>query len=119
MSQKPNPGEVWLVSFPFSDLSISKLRPALVVARHRQELIILGIFSKIPPGNLLPTWVLIADTDSNFPQTGLLKTSLVRADKITTVNESVFDKKLGELPSDLSRLVSLALKVSLNIVNEL
>lgn len=45
MSQKPNPGEVWLVSFPFSDLTISKLRQALVVARHRQELIILGIFS--------------------------------------------------------------------------
>lgn len=117
MSQKPNPGEIWLVSFPFSDLTASKLRPALILARHRQELIILGIFSKIPSGKLLPTWVLISDAESKFPQTGLLKTSLVRADKIATVNESVFDSKLGDMPSDLMVLVRVALKLSLNLVD--
>ncbi len=117
MSQKPNAGEIWLVSFPFSNLTTRKLRPALVLARHRQELIILGIFSKIPPGNLLPTWVLISERDLNFPQTGLLKTSLIRADKIATVDESVFDRKLGNLPSELSGLVCLALKHSLNLVD--
>lgn len=118
MSKAPNPGEIWLVHFPFSNLASSKLRPALVLARHRQELIILGIFSKIPPGDLLPTWVLISESESNFNQTGLLKKSLIRADKIATINESVFDRKLGELPSNLRGLVNLALKLSLNIVSE-
>ena len=49
--------EIWLVSFPFSDLAGNKLRPALVIAIHREEAIILGIFSKIPNENLRETWV--------------------------------------------------------------
>jgi len=45
----PKPGEIWLVRFPFSDLTSTKVRPAPVLATHRQDVIILGIFSKIPP----------------------------------------------------------------------
>ncbi|MDJ1170059.1 hypothetical protein PMG71_11530 [Roseofilum sp. BLCC_M154] len=44
----PKIHEIWLVAFPFSNLASYKLRPALVVAIHRQEAIILGIFSKTP-----------------------------------------------------------------------
>jgi hypothetical protein len=59
---KPKVLEIWLVRFPFSDLTSTKLRPALVLAVHREELIILGIFSKIPAADLRETWVLISDT---------------------------------------------------------
>lgn len=52
---KPKPLEIWLVRFPFSDLTSTKLRPALVLASHREELIILGIFSKILAGELRET----------------------------------------------------------------
>jgi mRNA interferase MazF len=89
---KPKINEIWLVSFPFSDLASHKLRPALVIAIHREEAIILGIFSKIPNENLRETWVLIDDQDDKFQETGLKKSSLIRADKIATVNESVFQK---------------------------
>ena len=112
---KPNPSEVWLVHFPFSDLTSTKLRPALVLAEHRSELIILGIFSKIPVGTLPETWVLASDTHPDFFQTGLKKTSLIRADKIATVHESVFQRQLGILPSDMLVLVQSALKKALNI----
>jgi mRNA interferase MazF len=64
---------------------------------------------------LRETWVLISDTHPEFPQTGLKKTSLIRADKIATVNESVFQRQLGILPSDILTLVQAALKKSLNI----
>ena len=87
---KPKHHEVWLVRFPFSNLTSTKLRPALVIAVHREELIILGIFSKIPVSDLRENWVLISDTHPEFLQTGLKKTSLIRADKIATVDESVF-----------------------------
>jgi mRNA interferase MazF len=50
-----------------------------------------------------------------FSQTGLKKTSLIRADKIVTVNESVFERQLGILPSDMLTLVQEALNKSLNI----
>ncbi len=86
---KPKHDEVWLVRFPFSNLTSIKLRPALVVAVHREELIILGIFSKIPVSDFRENWVLISDTHPEFLQTGLKKTSLIRADKIATVDESV------------------------------
>jgi mRNA interferase MazF len=64
---------------------------------------------------LRETWVLISDIHREFPQTGLKKTSLIRADKIATVNESVFQRQLGILPSDILTLVQAALKKSLNI----
>lgn len=112
---KPQALDIWLVRFPFSDLSSTKLRPALVLAVHREELIILGIFSKIPVGELRETWVLVSDTHPDFSQTGLKKTSLIRADKIATVNESVFHRQLGTLPSNMLTVVQTALKHSLNI----
>lgn len=113
--KKPKLLEIWLVRFPFSDLTSTKLRPALVLSVHREELIILGIFSKVPNGELLKTWVLISDTHPEFSQTGLKKASLIRTDKIATVNESVFDRQLGTLPSDILSVVQTALKKSLNI----
>ncbi len=112
---KPKILEIWLVRFPFSDLTSTKLRPALVLAEHREDLIILGIFSKIPVGEIRETWVLISDTHPDFSQTGLKKISLIRADKIATVNESVFQRQLGSLPSNLLTVVQAALKRSLNI----
>ena len=59
MMSNPKPGEIWLVRFPFSDLTSAKLRPALILAVHREEVIILGIFSKIPTSSLQNSWVSI------------------------------------------------------------
>ena len=112
---KPKIHEIWLVAFPFSNLASYKLRPALVMSIHRQEAIILGIFSKVPDGNLPETWVLVSDEDKSFQQTGLKKTSLIRADKIATVNDTVFQRKLGSLSSELVEQVNLALRRSLNL----
>lgn len=115
MMSEPQPGEIWLVRFPFSDLTSAKLRPALILAVHREEVIILGIFSKIPPGKLQNSWILIRDSNSLFLQTGLKKTSLIRADKIATVSKSVFQRKLGKLSTDLLPKVQKALKIALNL----
>ena len=112
---KPKIHEMWLVSFPFSDLSSNKLRPALVIAVHREEVIILGIFSKIPDSNLRDTWVLVSEEDDDFKETKLKKSSLIRCDKIATVNQSVFHKKLGVLSPMLIEKVNLALIISLNL----
>ena len=45
----PKRGEVWLVRFPFSDLATTKLRPALVLAIHGEDVIVIGIFSREHP----------------------------------------------------------------------
>lgn len=108
----PNPkrGEVWLVRFPFTDLSSTKLRPALVWVVHGEDAIVMGIFSRVPAGALRKTWVRIEAGHPTFSQTGLKKTSLLKAEKIAIVHESVFQKKLGRLPPDIMALVQEALK---------
>ena len=112
---KPQPNEIWVVQFPFSDLTSNKLRPALVISLHREDVILIGIFSKIPIGLLKNTWVLISDHNLNFQQTGLKKSSLIRADKIATVHTSIFVRKLGVLPNDLVYPIQLALREALNL----
>ena len=112
---KPKRGEVWLVRFPFSDLSSAKRRPALVLAVHGEDVIVLGIFSRIPSGPLRKTWVRIEDGHPAFPQIGLKKTSLLKAEKIAVVHESVFQHKLGDLPPDLISQVKEVLKRALLI----
>jgi len=109
----PKRGEVWLVRFPFTDLTSTKLRPALVVAVHGEDAIVVGIFSRLPAGTLRKTWVRIDGEHPTFPETGLKKASLLKAEKIATVHESVFQRKLGKLPPDAMAQVQEALKTAL------
>lgn len=53
----PNPrrGEIWLLRFPFTDLTSAKLRPALVLACHGEDRIVMGLFSRVPKGKLRRT----------------------------------------------------------------
>jgi len=112
---RPKRGEVWLVRFPFTDLTSTKLRPALVLAVHGEDVIVVGIFSRVPTGALCRTWVLVEDRHPAFLRTGLRKTSLLKAEKIAVVHESVFQRKLGTLPPDLMAQVEEALKRALHL----
>lgn len=115
MTLSPKPEEIWLVRFPFTDLTSAKVRPALILTTYKQDIIISGIFSKIPTSALSNTWVLIDDRHPEFAQTGLKKTSLLKTEKIATVHESVFQKQLGRLPADLLVRSQSALKQALNL----
>ena len=112
---RPKRGEVWLVRFPFTDLTSTKLRPALVLVLHGEDVIVIGIFSRVPAGALRRTWVLVEDRHLAFRRIGLKKTSLLKAEKIAVVHESVFQRKLGTLPSDLMAQAEEALKRALHI----
>ena len=111
---KPKSGEVWLVRFPFTDLTTTKLRPALVVATHGEDIIVMGLFSRVPT-TLRATWVLIGDRDGAFGQTGLKKSSILKAEKIAVIHESVFQRRLGILSADLIAESQAALKKALLI----
>lgn len=90
-------GSVILVNFPFTDLLSFKVRPALVLASHGEDVIILGIFSKVPEG-LQPSWVKIDQHEADFRQTGLKKTSIIKTEKITVLHKSLIKRKIGQLP---------------------
>lgn len=114
----PKPGEVWLLRFPFTDLTSGKLRPALIWAVHGEDVIVLGIFSRVPTGRYSKSWISIEEGHPDFQQTGLKKTSLVKAEKITVVHQSILQRKLGVFSEDLGKNVKHALKAALRLTDD-
>ena len=55
----PKRGDIWLLRFPFTDLSSSKVRPAIIISVHGEDLIVLGIFSRLPSATVRNTWVIL------------------------------------------------------------
>ena len=96
MPTTAQPGDVVLVRLPFTDLTTAKLRPAVVLATHGDDLTILEIFSspRQPPQ---PTWVVLSSQDPNFSGTGLKTTSVIKAERIAVIEKSVIVQKLGSL----------------------
>ena len=47
-----------LVNFPFTDLQSSKVRPALVLTTKGEDVVILGIFSRVSE-DLQESWIKI------------------------------------------------------------
>lgn len=106
-------GEIWLVRFPFTDLSSAKLRPAVVWAMFGEDAIVVGVFSRVPTRPPQETWVLIEEGEQDFGQTGLAKTSVVKAEKLTIVHYSVLRRRLGRLSPALMSRIGIALKKAL------
>jgi mRNA interferase MazF len=98
----PAAGAVVLVRFPFSDLSRSKLRPAVVLAdAGRGDAVLCQVTSKSYGDERA---VMIAATDL---ATGSLRvTSFARPGKIFTANEAIITTTVGSLmPETLARVL--------------
>ena len=86
-------GSVVLVPFPFSDLSRSKLRPAVVLAvADREDLILCQVTS-----NPYSDSTAIALTSSDFLVGSLQRVSYVRPGKLFTANTSLIVGDVGML----------------------
>jgi len=80
-----------LVHFPFTDLSGSKLRPALVIHEGELDVIVACISSKIPP-SLQESDLLITIDHPAFRSTGLKVPSVIKFDKIATVSKTLIKR---------------------------
>jgi PemK-like, MazF-like toxin of type II toxin-antitoxin system len=88
-------GKLVLVPFPFTDLTASKLRPALVLFEGKMDVVVAFVSSKIP--HEIPyQYIEISETHDEFGITGLKVTSIVRLDKVATVIKSLIVGELGE-----------------------
>jgi mRNA interferase MazF len=89
----PAAGSVVLVPFPFSDLSRSKLRPALVLAvADRDDLVLCQITS-----NPYSDSAAIELLSSDFRVGGLQRTSYVRPGKLFTSSTTLILEEVGVL----------------------
>lgn len=101
-------GTVILVRFPFSDLSASKLRPAVVLADvGRGDHILVQVTSN-PYGDSMAVEL----TDNSFESGGLRRVSYARPGKLFTANESIVDYSVGELStSSVDKITSSVARI--------
>lgn len=110
-------GSIILVPFYFTDFTRYKLRPSLVVSygQSNPDDYIVAFISTIIPSerSLHETHFIIDSRDSFFNNTGLKKTSVLKCDKLMTINQSIIAGLLGELPTDIIEIIDKKLKIAL------
>lgn len=114
MPTTAQPGDVVLVRFPFTDLSTAKLRPAVVLATRGDDVTIVGIFSGLPQ-LVRETWIPLSTQDPAFSDTGLKTTSVIKAERIAVIEQSIVVRKLGSLTPAKMDEVKRAVKLALNL----
>lgn len=102
-------GDIVLITFPFTDLSGSKLRPAVVLAATSLDLTVCFITTQT--GWQEPTDVLLVPNAAN----SLRKQSLIRTSKLATLDRSLAKGLLGRLSAtelaDLDGKLKILLQV--------
>ncbi len=95
-------GDIILVPFPFTDLSQTKLRPAVVLwADGKGQDVTLCFISSQKVETLAANEFAIAANDPQFSMTGLKTTSKVRVTRIVTLERRMLRRRLGKLSDQL------------------
>ena|SRR5215203_6173384 len=102
-------GDIVLITFPFTDLSGSKLRPAVVLADTSLDVTACFITTQI--GWQEPTDVLLIPSSTN----GLRKRSLIRTSKIATLDRMLAKGLLGRLSQQELTDLNTKLKILLQL----
>ena len=97
-------GKIVLISFPFTDLTSAKLRPALVLYESEKDVVVAFISSRI--GKARSIDILIKENHSEFKQTGLKVASSVRLDKLATLSKELILGEIGEVGPKLKREIN-------------
>jgi len=89
-------GDVVILPFPFSDLSGSKKRPALVLSVLRGDDLILCQITSKPTDDIFALSIRTED----FVSGSLPKGSYIRASRIFTADKHIIFCKIGQLTPD-------------------
>jgi mRNA interferase MazF len=103
MSNAYKRGDIIAVPFPFTDLSSSKLRPALIISNdsisNTGDVVIVMITSQNKEDGYT---ISITELDVNE---ALPKNSFVRCHRIATIDQSIIYKKIGEATPDFTNKI--------------
>lgn len=108
-------GDIVLVRFPFTDLSSEKLRPALVLVPENEEGDVLLAFITTQLDKKAAQDIIISLKEPDFHKTGLKKESLIKLNKIATLNKRILLGKIGEVSFSLMNKVNANLKELLKL----
>jgi mRNA interferase MazF len=103
-------GDIVLITFPFTDLTGQKLRPAVILASTNLDLTVCFISTQIQQQE--STDIVLLPTSIN----GIRKLSLVRTSKIATLDKKLAKGLLGRLTineiSDLNKNLKILLDLN-------
>ena len=102
-------GKIVLIHSPFTDLTDSRLRPALVLHQSEHDVVVAFISSKVP-GYLRDSDFLISMDHPSFLSTGLRVSSVIKFDKIATIAKDLIEGEIGEITRDLADECNLILR---------
>lgn len=92
-------GDVVLINFPFSDLTGSKLRPALILIAAKLDVTVCFLSTQLVQQSEFDIYI------NPSPKNGLKKTSLVKIGKFATLDKNLVLGRIGHLEKDdLQRL---------------
>lgn len=104
-------GDIVVVPFPFTDLSFTRKRPALVLADLADEDLILCEITSRPKRDNYSITLEIPDLDE-----GKLKLrSTIRPNRLLTINKSKIDYKFGKIKQTKLQEVLHKLKYIFNV----
>jgi mRNA interferase MazF len=100
-------GDVVLIPFPFTDLTGSKQRPAVVLSSDtfnasHADVVLAAITSRIPT-TLSSGEIAISSAD--LGPCGLLKPSVVKTAKLMTIHQALIRKSIGKMPQSLLKFI--------------
>ncbi len=112
-------GSVVLIRYPFTDLSGSKLRPAIIVTPNDliailDDTLCAFVTTKIPD-KILPTDLILNINDPDFVATGLKQTSMIRAHKLTLLHRSLIQRNLGNISKGLQEQLDQRLEKAVGV----
>lgn len=116
---KPKRGEIWLVQYPFTDLSAQKRRPAAVVSRDRDNQRLSNAIL-VPISSALERWdadteVFVAANSDTGRAAGLRMDSLIRCRGVMSLHCRFLAKRIGCLTETALGEVEQALRRALGM----
>ena len=112
-------GSVALVRYPFTDLTVTKVRPAIIMTPDRflpiMDDVACPFISSVIPSMLLPTDVLLEPSHPSFQGTGLKFRSVIRTHKFTVLHKSLVCRVLGKVDDAMMSIIEQKLRISLGL----
>ncbi len=110
--------DIVLISFPFTDLQTTKVRPATIISpnsfhQNGEDALFMLITSNTERRSAHD--IVVPTSHPEYGQTGLIKESCIRVSKIVILKKSLIRHPLGSLGPRLSLSVETQLRVFLEL----
>ena len=112
-------GDIVLATFPFSDFSGAKKRPAVVVQSDRNDRrlddVILAMVTSNSQRTAAPTHLLVRLATPDGKGTGLLHDSVIKCDHLLTLHRRLVPRRIGRLSAEMMEEVDDCLRIALGL----